>query len=87
MSYLEQLNNIYVIDGKMRGFDKYMSLYIVKSKEIALVDTGERMRFEQVKAHPMTTVERDSRAAFMAGLKALNLDLEPLHDGPGRPAL
>ena len=50
MSYLEQLNNIQVIDGKMRGFDKYMSLYVVKGKEIALVDTGERMRFEEVKA-------------------------------------
>ena len=50
MSYFEQLNNIYCIDGKMRGFDKYMSLYVVKGKEIALVDTGERMRFEQVKA-------------------------------------
>lgn len=50
MSYFEQLNNINCIDGKMRGFDKYMSLYVVKGKEIALVDTGERMRFEQVKA-------------------------------------
>ena len=50
MSYFEQLNNIYCIDGKMRGFDKYMSLYLVKGKELALVDTGERMRFEQVKA-------------------------------------
>lgn len=50
MSYFEQLNNIYCIDGKMRGFDKYMSLYLVKAKEIVLVDTGERMRFEEVKA-------------------------------------
>jgi glyoxylase-like metal-dependent hydrolase (beta-lactamase superfamily II) len=50
MSYFEQLNNIYCIDGKMRGFDKYMSCYVVKGKKIALVDTGERMRFEQVKA-------------------------------------
>lgn len=50
MSYLEQLNNIFVIDGKMRGFDKYMSLYVVKGKKIALVDTGERDRYEQVKA-------------------------------------
>jgi glyoxylase-like metal-dependent hydrolase (beta-lactamase superfamily II) len=50
MSYFERLNNIYCIDGKMRGFDKYMSCYVVKGKKIALVDTGERMRFEQVKA-------------------------------------
>jgi P27 family predicted phage terminase small subunit len=42
-------------------------------------------RFGQPKAHPMTTVERDSRAAMLAALKQLNLDIEPLKDGPGRP--
>lgn len=39
----------------------------------------------QTKPHPLLACERDSRAAFLAGLKALNLDLEPLRDGPGRP--
>lgn len=39
----------------------------------------------QVKPHPLLPIERDSRAAFLAGLKALNLDLEPLRDRPGRP--
>lgn len=42
-------------------------------------------RFGQTKSHPLLPIERDSRAAFLAGLKALNLDLEPLK-GPGRPA-
>lgn len=42
-------------------------------------------RFSQSKPHPLLTVERDARAAFLAGLKALNLDLEPLRDGRGRP--
>lgn len=42
-------------------------------------------RFGQPKAHPMTTVERDSRAAMLAALKQLNLDLEPLRDNRGRP--
>jgi P27 family predicted phage terminase small subunit len=40
----------------------------------------------QVKSHPLLPIERDSRAAFLAGLKSLNLDLEPLKNGPGRPA-
>jgi len=40
----------------------------------------------QVKSHPLLPIERDSRAAFLAGLKALQLDLEPLRDRPGRPA-
>jgi P27 family predicted phage terminase small subunit len=42
-------------------------------------------RFGQQKTHPLCTVERDSRSQFLQGLKALNLDLEPLRDGPGRP--
>ena len=44
-----------------------------------------RDRFQAVKPHPLIPVERDNRAAFLAGLKALNLDIEPLRDGPGRP--
>ena len=37
-------------------------------------------RFGVLKPHPLLPVERDNRAAFLAGLKALNLDLEPLRD-------
>jgi P27 family predicted phage terminase small subunit len=43
-------------------------------------------RFGQIRANPATTIERDSRAGMMAALKALNLDLEPLNDRPGRPS-
>lgn len=43
-------------------------------------------RFEQPKAHPLLPVERDARAQMLAALKAINLDLEPLRDGPGRPS-
>lgn len=42
-------------------------------------------RFGQLKANPCVLIERDSRAAMLGALKALNLDLEPLRDGPGRP--
>ena len=42
-------------------------------------------RFGQVRAHPLLVVERDARAAMLSALKALNLDLEPLRDRPGRP--
>ena len=45
-----------------------------------------RDRFGQTKAHPLLPVVRDSRAQFMAGLKALNLDLEPASHRIGRPA-
>ena len=39
----------------------------------------------QLTAHPLLAVIRDSRAQMLSALKALNLDLEPLRDGPGRP--
>ena len=39
----------------------------------------------QVKSHPLLPIERDSRAAFLSGLKALNLDITPLQNRPGRP--
>ncbi len=42
-------------------------------------------KFGQTKPHPLLAIERDSRAAVLAGLKALNLDIEPLRDKAGRP--
>ena len=45
-----------------------------------IVGAGERPQ-----VHPGIAIERDSRAAFLHAMKALNLDLEPLRDGPGRP--
>ena len=50
MSFLERLDNIYVIDTKMKGFDHYNSAYLVEGKEIALIDTGEPSRLEAVRA-------------------------------------
>lgn len=35
-------------------------------------------------AHPMCGVERDATKSMLAALHALNLDLEPLADKPGR---
>jgi P27 family predicted phage terminase small subunit len=39
----------------------------------------------QPRAHPLLAVERDARGQMLAALKQLNLDIEPLRDGPGRP--
>ena len=35
-------------------------------------------RYGQARTHPAVTLERDSRTACLACVKALNLDLEPL---------
>jgi glyoxylase-like metal-dependent hydrolase (beta-lactamase superfamily II) len=50
MSFVEQLDNIYAIDAKMFGFDKYESIYLVKGKELALIDTGLPRQLEEVRA-------------------------------------
>lgn len=41
-------------------------------------------RWKQIKPHPLLPAERDSRAAMLAALKALNLDMEPLHERAGK---
>ncbi len=71
-----------ILQTAMEAFDRMReSQIIIKIEGMQVQD-----RFGQYKAHPLTVTERDSRAAMMAALKALNLDLEPLNDKPGRPA-
>lgn len=50
MGFLEQLDNISVIDTNMFGNPKYMSAYLVKGKELALIDTGLPSQLETVRA-------------------------------------
>jgi P27 family predicted phage terminase small subunit len=42
-------------------------------------------RYGAIRGHPMLATIRDCRAAMLASLRALNLDIEPLKGGPGRP--
>ena len=42
-------------------------------------------RFGQPRPHPLLAAERDARAQYLAGLRMLNLDLEPRRERPGRP--
>jgi len=50
VSFLERLNNVYVIDTKMWGFNHYHSAYLVEGKELALIDTGESNQIESVRS-------------------------------------
>lgn len=55
-------------------------------RQIAIDGYQVADRFGQHKAHPLLAVERDCRGQMLAALRALHLDIEPLQDGPGRPA-
>jgi phage terminase small subunit len=68
-----------ILETAMRSMDRMaMASALVDQYGAVTVD-----KFGQLKANPACAVERDSRAAMMAALKSLNLDLEPLGK-PGR---
>ena len=71
-----------MLQTALEAFDR------MRGAQQAIADDGATIkdRFGQLRAHPMVTVERDARAAMLAALRALNLDLEPLRDRIGRPA-
>jgi len=60
----------------------------MKAAQAAIAEHGEVVldRYGAPKLNPACALEKDARAGLLAALKALNLDLEPLRDGPGRPS-
>jgi glyoxylase-like metal-dependent hydrolase (beta-lactamase superfamily II) len=50
LEILNKMDNIYVIDTKMRGHEHYMSGYLVVGKEVVLIDTGQPNRLEETRA-------------------------------------
>lgn len=56
------------------------ALTSLRKMEAIVKDEGlsHKDRFNQQKAHPLLAMIRDTRAQYLAALKMLNLDLEPL---------
>jgi P27 family predicted phage terminase small subunit len=78
---IEDETGMIILATALEAFDRMRSAQEqIRKDGMTSVD-----RFNQVKAHPLLTVERDARAQFLAGLRQMNLDLEPLADRPGRP--
>jgi len=52
-----------------------------------ITNNGELIpdRYGGMKLNPACNLEKDARSGFLAAMRALNLDIEPLRDGPGRP--
>lgn len=70
-----------LLESALTAFDRWRAAEAMLAKEGTVV----RDRFDQPKPHPATVIERDAKQTLLKNLKALNLDLEPLHDKPGRP--
>jgi len=69
-----------ILAGAMECFDRMRQAQgMIATDGITISD-----RFGQIKQHPATMVERDAKSGLLRALKALNLDLEPLCERPGR---
>lgn len=78
---IEDAAGLLLLETALQAFDRMHDARGLIEKYGAVT----KDRFDQLRPNPATTIERDSRAAMCAALKALNLDLEPLRDGAGRP--
>ena len=78
---IDDHGGLLVLQTALEAFDRMR----LSQSEIARDGQTILDRFDQRKPHPLLQTERDARYAFMSALKQLNLDLEPLRDGPGRP--
>ncbi len=65
-----------LLEGALTAWDRMRAAADLVARDGLLVPTADG----SVKQNPAITIERDSRAAMVASLKSLNLDLEPLKD-------
>ena len=70
-----------LLQTALESFDRMRGCQEAVTRDGAMI----KDRFDQLKPHPLLATERDARAQMLSSLKALNLDLEPLRDGVGRP--
>ena len=70
-----------LLQTALEAFDRMKIAAVVLDKEGPTFTD----RYGQARPHPAATVETNNRSQMMVALKALNLDLEPQRDGPGRP--
>jgi len=77
---LDDVAALAILTAGLEAFDRAAAAKVLLDKDGPVVED----RWGQKKTHPAASVERDSRAAFLSALKALNLDIEPLRDGAGR---
>jgi len=70
-----------LLESALESFDRMRQAQAIIKRD----GPTQTDRFGQAKVHPAVLIERDSKALLLKQLKALNLDLEPILDRPGRP--
>lgn len=70
-----------ILASALSSFDHWQEAQRIVDKEGIVT----RDRFGQKRSHPALTILKDSKAAMLAALAALRLDVEPLRDSVGRP--
>lgn len=79
---IEDQAGLLLLGTALEAFDRMKQCQAAIKRDGPMV----RDRFGQLKSHPLLPTERDARSQMLAALRALNLDIEPIHDRPGRPA-
>jgi P27 family predicted phage terminase small subunit len=71
----------FLLETALTAFDR------MRQAQQAIAENGVTVRdkWDQLKINPAVNAERDARSGMLAAFKALNLDVEPLRDGVGRP--
>jgi hypothetical protein len=78
---IEDAAGLLLLETALRCFDRAEQARAVLDRDgVTALDGRGRP-----KQHPAAAVERDSRAGMLASLRALNLDIIPKADRPGRP--
>lgn len=78
---IDDAGGLAILKTGLEAYDRATAARLEIDREgMSIVD-----RFGAKKPHPLIPAERDARGQWLAALKQLNLDIEPLRDGPGRP--
>lgn len=72
---------LFLLETSLTAFDR------MRQAQVTIAENGvtTRDKWGQLKINPAVNAERDARSGMLQAFKALQLDVEPLRDGVGRP--
>ncbi len=73
-AFVLEPHDLAILTKSLEAHDRAAEARRIIDKEGLVIQS----RFGEAKAHPAVAIERDSRAAFLAGFRQLHLDYEPV---------